>query len=269
MLKIRKIIKPKIGFIGRDRQDALKDLNFAVKNGFDYYEIQGIGEKFDFNPQTIRKIKRISEENNISLNLHAMQCLRPVASLIPEISYGIVKFMKKEINLAHKIGVRRITIHGGEKDRPKRKASVAKNFKVLIKNLKEIVKFGRKYKIKIGLENSFLSDRLCRTPKDLLLVASSVRGLGITFDVGHANIINLGPVEYFQKIRAFVINVHLHDNNGKFDEHALIGKGNINFKKFLKECKKLGYHGPFILEIFPRENALKGKKILLDLWNKV
>jgi len=262
-------MNPKIGFIGRDRQDTSEDLNFAIKNGFDCYEIQGIGEKFDFKPEIIKKIKRISEENDISLSLHAMQCLYPVASSIPEISYGVVKFMKKEIILAHKIGVQRITIHGGEKDRPKRKDLVAKNFKFLIKNLKEIVKFGRKYKIKIGLENSFLSDRLCRAPKDLLRVANSVKGLGITFDIGHANIINLNLVEYFKKIKNLVINIHLHDNNGEFDEHALIGRGNINFKKFLRECKKSNYYGPFILEIFPHKNVLKGKEIFLNIWNKI
>ena len=269
MLKTKNIIKPKIGFIGRDRQDALEDLNFAIRGKFDCYEIQGIGEEFDFNPRTIRQIKKTSEENNISLSLHAMQCLHPIASSIPEISYGVVKFMKKEIILAHKIGAQRITIHGGEKDRPKRKDLVAKNFKALTKNLKEIVKFGKKYKIKIGLENSFLSNRLCRTPKDLLRVANSVKGLRITFDIGHANIINFNLVEYFKKIKGLVINIHLHDNNGELDEHALIGKGNINFKKFLRECKKSNYYGPFILEISPRKNALKGKKILLNLWNKI
>lgn len=268
MLKIKKIIKPKIGFIGTDRQNTLDDLKFAIKNGFDCYEIQGIGERFDFEPRTIKQIKKISEENNISLSLHAMQCLGPIASLIPEISYGVVKFMKKEIILAHRIGVQRITIHGGEKDRPKRKALVTKNFNFLIKNLEEIVKLGKKYKIKIGLENSFLSNRLCRTPKDLLRVANSVKGLRITFDVGHANIINFNLVEYFKKIKNLVINIHLHDNNGELDEHALIGKGNINFKKLLRECKKSSYYGPFILEIFPRKNALKGKKILLRLWNQ-
>jgi len=35
--------------------------------------------------------------------------------------------------LAHKIGVQRITIHGGVKDKPKRETLVAKNFKILIK----------------------------------------------------------------------------------------------------------------------------------------
>ncbi|HUW72126.1 MAG TPA: sugar phosphate isomerase/epimerase [Candidatus Humimicrobiaceae bacterium] len=269
MLKIRETIKPKIGFVGLDRQNTLDDLNFAIKNGFDCYEIQGIGEKFDFESKIIKQIKKISEENNVSLGLHAMQSLWPIASLIPELSYGVVKFMKKEIILAHKIGAQRITVHGGEKDKLKRKDSAAKNFKVLIKNLKEIVNFGRKYKIKIGLENSFASNKLCRTPKDLLRVASSVKGLGITLDVGHANIVNFNLLEYFKKIKNLIINIHLHDNNGKFDEHALIGKGNINFKRFLRECKKSNYFGPFILEIFPRKNALKGKKILLKLWNQV
>lgn len=201
--------------------------------------------------------------------MHASHFLYPIASLIPEISSGAIKFLKKEIILANKIGAQRITIHGGQKDRPDRETLVIKNFKVLIRNLKEIVKFGGKYGIKIGLENSFGSEKLCRTPEDLLKVINSVKGLGITFDIGHANLVDPNPVRYFKKIKNFVINSHLHDNNGESDEHALIGKGNINFKEFLKECKNSNYHGPYILEIFPRENALRGKEILLNLWNQI
>jgi len=263
-----KEIKPKIGFIGSDRQNILEDLDFAIRNKFDYYEIQGLGEKFDFKPKVIRDAKGISENNNISLNLHAMQFL-PISSLIPEVSEGALKFAKKEIILAKKVGVKQITIHSGERDRPNNENMVAKNFEILIKNLKEIVKLGRKYGIKIGLENSFGPDRLCRKPEDLLRVVNSVKSLGITFDSGHSNIASLDPVKYFKKVKKFVINIHFHDNDGKTDQHAVPGKGNINFKGLLKECKDSNYFDPFILELFPHSNVLKGREIFLNLWNQV
>lgn len=267
MLKIKEI-KPKIGFIGADRQSILKDLDFAVKNEFNCYEIQGIGEKFDFAPEITEKVRRISKNNKISLSLHAMQFL-PIASLIPEVSNGALKFAKKEIILAAKVGAKIITIHGGKKDKPNRKDMVAKNFEILLRNLKEIVKFGRKYGIKIGLENSFGLEGLSRTPEELLKVVNSVKGLGITFDIGHANLINLDPIRYFKEVKNFVIDIHLHDNDGKTDQHALIRGGNINFRDFLKECKNSNYYGPFILEVFPYKNVLKGREIFLNLWNQI
>lgn len=267
MIKIKET-KPKIGFIGRDRQDVLEDLSFALKNGFDYYEIQGLGEKFDLESGIIKEIKRISKNNNISLNLHAMQFL-PISSLIPGVSREALKFAEKEIILAKKVGAKRITIHGGHKDMPSRKTAITKNFEILIKNLKEIIKLGEKYGIKIGLENSYNPLCLIRKPEDLFKVVNSVKGLGITFDIGHANTIGLDLIKFFKKVKKFVVNIHIHDNDGKNDQHALIGKGNINFKVFLKECKNLNYYGPFILELFPHSNALKGKEIFLNIWNQV
>jgi len=269
LLLKNKEIKPKIGFIGSDRQNILEDLNFTIENGFDYYEIQGLGEKFDFKPEVIREAKKISENNNISLNLHALQFL-PISSLIPEISEAAFKFAKREIVLANKIGVKRITIHSGHKEMPRREIAVAKNFKILIKNLKEIVEFGKKYRIKIGLENSPAnSTGVCVEAEDLLNVVNSVKELGVVFDIGHANTTNLKPVNYFKKVKDFIINIHIHDNDGTADQHALIGKGNINFREFLQECKNSHYYGPFILEIFPKEMALKGKEIFLNLWNQL
>jgi len=52
MSKIKEI-KPKIGFIGSDRESILEDLNFTAKNGFDYYEIQGLGKKVRYKSRII------------------------------------------------------------------------------------------------------------------------------------------------------------------------------------------------------------------------
>lgn len=263
MLKIREI-KPKIGFIGVERQDIVSDLNFAAEKGFEYYEI-GWKNDFDLEPEMIKKAKGISKKYNISFNFHIPYFLQ-ISSYIPEISKAAVKFAKKEIILAKKLGVKIITIHSGYKE-----AVVAENFKVLIKNLREIVRFGKKYKIKIGLEHSPTGGGLCINEEEILKVVNSVKGLKIVFDVGHANTTESGPLKYFKKVKEHVINTHIHDNNGSGDRHLLIGEGNINFKKFLKECKKSNYCGPFIFEIFPNKNInfLKARQTFLNIWNQI
>lgn len=260
--------KLKIGFIGLDRQSILEDLNFATKNGFDCYEIQGLGAKFDLKPEIIKQVKIISENNNISLNLHAMQFL-PISSLIPEVSEGALKFFKNEIILTNKLGAKQIIIHSGNKDMPKSEAVIDKNFEILVNNLKKAVKFGEKYGIKISLENLPSDRALCVEINDLLKVVNSVKGLEITFDVGHANTTDLNPIDYFKRIKDFVINIHIHDNDGKSDQHALIGEGNIDFEGLIKECKNIGYYGPFILEVFPYKNVLKCRESFLNIWNRI
>jgi len=256
-------MKPKIGFIGVERNDILKDLNFAADNGFEYYEVAS-RKVFDLKPEIIKKAKWISKRYNISLNFHIPYFLE-ISSYIPGISEVVLKFAKKEIVLANKLGVKIITIHPGYKE-----AVPDKNFNILIRNLREIIKFTKKYEIKIGLENStLLGGGLCATPKEILKVLNLLKSLKVTFDVGHANTTGFNPIEYFRKVKNKIINIHIHDNNGKNDEHLLIGKGNIDFKKFLRECKKSNYYGPFILEVFPHKNVLKGKELFLNLWNQI
>ncbi|PIR71403.1 MAG: sugar phosphate isomerase/epimerase, partial [Candidatus Nealsonbacteria bacterium CG10_big_fil_rev_8_21_14_0_10_37_25] len=71
------------------------------------------------------------------------------------------------------------------------------------------------------------------------------------------------------QFKDFIINIHIHDNDGSSDQHALIGEGNIDFKGLVRECKNSGYYGPFILEIFPYENVLKSREIFLNIWNQI
>jgi len=267
MLKIKEM-KPKIGFIGESRQDILDDLIFAAKNQFDYYELSAHYEGFSLKDGIIQQAKKISRNNNIFLNLHIPYFL-PINSLIPGVSIAAFKFIKEEVILANKLGAKRITIHSGDKDLPDNKTVVEKNLKILIKNLRKTVNFAKKYEIKIGLENSVTSGRICRTAEELLNVTNSIKGLGVVFDVGHMNAIGLDPIEYFKKVKNRIINIHISDNDGKTDQHVLIGKGNIDFKALLRECKSAGYYGPFILEIFPPKDILKAKEIFLNLWNQI
>jgi sugar phosphate isomerase/epimerase len=248
-------MKPGIGFMNMlTTQNILDDLNFAVENGFDWFEIAR-----DF-PQ----IKETSKSNGLGLIVH-MPSYLPTSTRLPELKKGVIDYAKNGIIFAKNIGSDRITLHTGFAEM----GTTEMFYDSLIKNLKTIVKIGERYGVNICLENfDNKPTALCIEMKDYLNVLNSVEGLKSTMDVGHANTTQIKPHEYFASVKDFVMNMHIHDNNGKRDEHKCIGEGNIDYKKLFSECKEANYSGPFTLELFPYDNALKGKNRFYDLWGK-
>lgn len=261
-------MKPEIGFMNQlTTKNILDDLNFAVENDFDWFEI-GLDWKqnLNLNSETVKQIKKISEENKIRLIVHTAWYL-PTSTIIPEIRKGVMLNVKKAILLAKKVGSDRITIHPGYREMPAPAMKLC--YESLTNNLREIVKIGKQYDVNVCLENWDNSEHLlCNNFENFLSVLNSVKGIKATLDIGHANTTEKSVLEYFESTKDFIMDMHVHDNNGKRDEHKCLGEGNIDFKKLFSECKKYGYFGPFVLEIFPYENILKGKKILSDFWQK-
>ena len=118
--------------------------------------------------------------------------------------------------------------------------------------LKEIVQYGRRNSVAINLEN------LSETAEDLEPVINEVQDLGLTLDVGHAN---LGGSEnksiaIIEKFRKLIRHVHLHDNRGgqsKDDDlHLPIGAGTVDFPGIMAALLGAGYDGTMTLEVKPK-----------------
>ncbi len=121
--------------------------------------------------------------------------------------------------------------------------------------LKEIVEHGRKNSVAINLEN------LSETAEDFEPVIGQVPDLGLTLDVGHANLggsenKSIAIIEKFGKL---IRHVHLHDNRGgqsKDDDlHLPIGAGTVDFKAILTSLMSAGYDGTLTLEVKPELQA--------------
>lgn len=262
-------MKPEIGFMGQlATENVLDDLNFAVKNNFDWFEIAlDWKQNFNLKPEIIKKIKQISKKYNLKLIVHTAFYL-PTSTMLPEIKKGVIDNVRKAIILSKKVGADRLTIHPGYREMPE--PAIKLCYESLIENLKKIVEIGKKYKVNVCLENfDKKTHLLCAELEDFLNVLNSVKGLKVTLDIGYANTTDIKAPEYFRKVRSFVMDMHIHDNAGEFDEHKCLGEGNIDFIKLFSECKKTNYKDPFILELFPYDNILKGKKILSDFWNRL
>ena len=120
-----------------------------------------------------------------------------------------------------------------------------------IRALKEIVEYGRRNSVAINLEN------LSETAEDFEPVIDEVPDLGLTLDVGHAN---LGGSEnksiaFIEKFGKLIRHVHLHDNRGgrsqADDLHLPIGDGNVDFGAIMTSLVGMGYDGTVTLEVKP------------------
>jgi sugar phosphate isomerase/epimerase len=120
-----------------------------------------------------------------------------------------------------------------------------------IRALKEIVEYGRKNSVTINLEN------LSETAEDFEPVIDQVPDLGLTLDVGHANLNGSEnkSISIIEKLGKRIRHVHLHDNRGgqsKDDDlHLPIGAGTIDFWEIIESLMGVGYYGTLTLEVKP------------------
>ena len=117
--------------------------------------------------------------------------------------------------------------------------------------LKEIVEYGRRNSVTINMEN------LSESAEDLEPVINEVPNLGLTLDVGHAN---LGcsenkSISIIEKFGKRICHVHLHDNCGgqsqDDDLHLPLGDGTVDFRAIMTSLIGQGYDGTLTLEVNP------------------
>jgi len=120
-----------------------------------------------------------------------------------------------------------------------------------IKALRHIVEYGKRNSVAINLEN------LTETADDLDRVLSAAPDLGITLDVGHANLHGLEniSISIIDRLGQLIRHVHLHDNRGgtgQYDDlHLPIGHGRVEFKPIITSLKDIGYRGTMTFEVKP------------------
>lgn len=102
----------------------------------------------------------------------------------------------------------------------------------------------------VALENLGLSPAdLLETPQELAEVLAAHPNYGFCLDVGHALVQRGtgGMEEYYQQLGPRMIHLHLHDNDGSYDAHAVCGEGRVNWR-WVREVLR-GFEGTAALEV--------------------
>lgn len=250
----------KIGFPNNPRKNFLKEIEWIGKNGFDFVDLfleedAAVPEKIDIN-----KTKKILQKYGLEVTGHTAWYLA-IGSPIKSVRDNCVKEAERYFKIFKKLGVKYITLHGNW---PSGMFSDDEGINFQVYTLKKLVKIAKKYKLKIMYESI---DTKRDNLKNVEKILKKVPGLYFHMDIGHVNLFGRTPISFIKKFHKKLVHIHLHDNNGKKDEHKSMGKGNIDFKKIVKELKKVNYDKTITLEIFEKNKdlAVKSQKKLRKL----
>ena len=99
----------------------------------------------------------------------------------------------------------------------------------------------------------------------------AVEALGMTLDIGHAELLSQKNTAYdfLAQYPEKIYHMHVHDNQGGSsqadDLHLPPGKGVIDFKTILNAAARQGYNRTMTIEVDP-DQALQGSRYIKKLW---
>lgn len=200
--------------------------------------------------RALTNLKSAIRNANVDVVLHAPISDVNLMSPNPGARCEAHRQLLQTARLAHELGAPRVVFHLGGKptmglydaERAYRDA-----LELLEKLLKEAWSLG----IKLLMENDPAKPGLgAVSVEDCLRVLSSLEGLGLLLDVGHANTWDpQGNARFISSVGTLIRDLHVSDNHGERDEHLGLGRGNIDFKDILDRLLQLSFDGEVVIEV--------------------
>lgn len=189
-----------------------------------------------------------------------------MSNLLNPSTYDVVlDRFKKAIDFSKLFGVKKLTLHLGGFD-----GNQNVSRKELINNSIENVKILADYCFPafLMIENMPGDNELGYSPDEIkyIIEQSQRNNVKFIFDFGHANVSEYEITEYIDKLKNYLMHLHISDNDSTRDQHKPIGTGNIDYKNVFKLLPF--YHELYCLEIiYNSSNDLR--KYAKDLDNVV
>lgn len=164
-----------------------------------------------------------------------------------------VDLIKNRVDLAAVLGASEIVLHlyvpcQAIRQRPAEKENF---YACVCRSMDELMPYCLRKNIKICLENLFdMPGEYMLEAWDRLFAKYPPEFLGLCYDTGHANMIwhDRSP-EILDAYANRLFAVHLHDNNGRDDQHQIPGEGSISWEPVAKLLARSAYQGPLLLEL--------------------
>jgi sugar phosphate isomerase/epimerase len=116
------------------------------------------------------------------------------------------------------------------------------------RSVEEIVALAGEVNVRVALE--VMPNALSSAEAIVHLIEDQLDGLdvGICLDYGHANLMgDLG--EAIEAVGGHLWTTHVHDNDGRRDDHRVPFAGRIDWDSAIMETRKIGYDGVLMFEV--------------------
>ncbi len=240
------------------RAHNIDEAELIAKAGFPFAEISIIDKKTFFDKE-LNALKKIRDKFGLNYLAHGPE---EGNADEPEIlRRDFFPLIQSLLDCSAELSITVFTIHFWID----RRFISSKTIEKKIKILKEMAAYASDRGIKLCMEN--LSERF----SDFSVAFDSIDSLGMTLDVGHAELLSEKNTAYDFSSHCLekISHMHIHDNRGgnspRDDLHLPLGDGTIDFSSILNNLKKKGFDKTIALEIKP-EYMLKGKEIIEAIW---
>lgn len=123
--------------------------------------------------------------------------------------------------------------------------------------------------IRLAIENIY-GGRFYSQIDELINLVEEVNldNVGFCLDVGHANVDGVDILSAVQRMGRKLYEIHLHDNNGKKDQHLPIGFGIVNWIEVIEALNSINYPGTATFEFFrwPMPDYEQGLTHAVQMW---
>ncbi len=202
----------------------------------------------------------------VKLTVHAPFCdLSPGAfdSLVQKAS---VTRLKQALEVACFFEPQVVVIHSGYHPGYHRERQV-KWLELVRSGLEEVVRLAEERGLRLALENVF-------EPEPALLTAIveyfASPALGYCFDAGHAYAFARSSWQpWLEAFRGRLFEIHVHDNDGRWDDHLPPGRGKIPFREIFAFLAKEDLKPVVTFEAHRAEDVLPGLAYLQEIFEAI
>ena len=236
-----------------------EDVLEGISKMFSHWEI--VSEADHYLPGIAVSLESLMGSYNMTYSIHAPFNDVNIASLNESFRETSVIELIKVMNIAAELDIKTITIHPGMYSMvvsglEERSIMAAK------RSLRTLDRMAQECGVRLCVENmpgfKFFLGQTAEQLSELL----DGTNLPVCLDIGHANTTSQLN-EIIDVLGNRIMNVHIHDNDGKQDQHLTIGDGNIDFEDCLKRLS--GYGGRFIIECKNLESGAESQNRLTQL----
>lgn len=243
-------------------------IEFASNKGFDFVQLSyeapltWVGE---ISKDRRKRIQTLANRLGLPVCVHSVANAVNVAWTNSRIRKESLSQIKEAIEFTYDVGAELLTIHPGWKDLYGYRYP-DEAYALAIEGHRELAEAASNYGIRIGIENMppfWLSFGVEPETTKAMIQAVNQENLGLTLDVGHANMLGANAIEEFvTTLNEKIFLIHIHDNDGKRDQHKVIGEGTIDFHELISLLIQAGINAPLCIESLNLDDLVKSKENL-------
>lgn len=233
----------------------------AISEHFELWEVLSEGEhRLELVKDDLRHAR---DSLGLRFQVHAPMSDVNIGSVYEPMRRAAVDEMKGAIVSCRELDIRVVTVHPGFVngiaflDR-------SKAFEMTKRSIRELAPFAEEHGVDMAVENLPANINATCTRAEELLEAVEGTSASICFDMGHAN--TTGELDRMLGLVSRFRNVHLHNNDGQWDQHNVVDQGTADLAKVMSVLRS-SYSGNMVIEstdLGPAVESLAVLRAFLD-----